>query len=64
MFTAQLRMSDFLQNALKEAARRSPTQEELHKQRVSFVYSFMGKANSMTKADVERMVDKQEGRSR
>lgn len=63
MFALNLRMTDQLQEVLKEAVRRPPSAEQIHNQRVSFVYSFMGKSSTMTRPQVERLVEKHEGKT-
>lgn len=49
-------------DALREAVQKEPTRAEIEKQRVSYVYGFMGHTSTMTRAEVERLVEKQEGR--
>lgn len=58
---AQQTNSDLLAK-LRAAAQHTPTRDELEKQRVSFVYGFMGHSSTITRSEVERLVEKQEGR--
>ena len=43
-----------LLDELKDAAKRTLTDEERRKQRVSFIYSGLPKHSSMSKVDIER----------
>jgi hypothetical protein len=60
----ELKTSKELLQALRNSATRLPTAEELEKQRVSFVMGSLGKNSTATRAQVEEMLAKQEGKKR
>lgn len=60
----ELKTNESLLNKLKNATTRQPTAEELERQRLSFVMSSLGKKSTATRAQVEEMLAKQEGKRR
>lgn len=58
----EIRTDADLLRRLKEAARRPVTAEELQRQRVSFVFGNMDEKSSMTRGDVERVLDRADGK--
>lgn len=50
-----------LLDALKKAAGRKMTSEEVREQRVSFVMSAIAEDSDVSRADVERIIDEREG---
>ena len=60
----ELKTNQELLEALRNSATRVPTAEELEKQRVSFVMGSLGKNSTATRAQVEEMLAKQEGKKR
>jgi hypothetical protein len=48
--------------ALKKASSNPPTQEEMQRQRVSFIMGNLKKDSPVTRAKVQEILDKQEGR--
>lgn len=59
-----LKTSESLLKALRSSATRVPTAAELEKQRVSFVMGSLGQNSTATRAQVEEMLAKQEGKKR
>lgn len=59
-----LKTSESLLKALRNSATRVPTAAELEKQRVSFVMGSLGQNSTATRAQVEEMLAKQEGKKR
>lgn len=59
-----LKTDESLLSKLRGAATRVPTAEELEKQRVSFVMGSLGKNSTATRAQVEEMLAKQDGKKR
>jgi len=57
-----LKTNDRLLNALTEAKNYKMTAEEIRRQRISFVMGSLSLTNTMTRADVEAVMDAQEGR--
>lgn len=47
--------------ALREAASYRPTSEELHKQRVSYIYGILNYNSNVTRARIEEVLAEQEG---
>ncbi len=60
----KLKTDESLLNKLRDATTRLPTAEELEKQRLSFVMGSLGKNSTATRAQVEEMLAKQEGKKR
>lgn len=60
----ELKTDESLLNALRSAAKRVPSAEELEQQRVSFVMGSLGRKSTTTRAQVEEMLAKQEGKKR
>lgn len=58
MVQVKYRTDSELVKRLEAAAKRKRTQEEIEKQRVSFIYSGMGKKSGMSKADIEKAIKK------
>ena len=50
-----------LLEALKRAAGRPLSQDEVERQRVSFVIGMLDEKNTMTKEDVRRVLDRHKG---
>jgi hypothetical protein len=59
-----LKTDESLLKKLRDATTRVPTAEELEKQRVSFVMGSLGRQSTATRAQVEEMLAKQEGKKR
>lgn len=57
-----LKTRESLLDAIKKASTRIPTEDELHKQRVSFIMGSLHKDSTATRALVEQVLAKQEGR--
>jgi hypothetical protein len=49
-----------LLSALKDAATRGPTKEELRRQRVSFVMGMIGDGDAVSRERVAEIIDEQE----
>jgi hypothetical protein len=60
----ELKTNKSLLEKLRKAATCVPTAEELERQRVSFVMGSLGKNSTATRAQVEEMLAKQEGKKR
>ena len=60
----ELKTDESLLKKLRRAATRVPTAEELEKQRVSFVIGSLGRKSTATRAQVEEMLAKEEGKKR
>jgi hypothetical protein len=58
----QLKTKDSLLQALREASKRVLTAEELHKQRVSFIWGSLKDSSEVTRARIEQVLAQQEGR--
>jgi hypothetical protein len=58
----ELRTGEALLSALRTASTRGPSAKELHEQRVSFIMGSVKESSSLTRARVERVLAKQEGR--
>ncbi|MFN7319604.1 MAG: hypothetical protein ACK5TM_01020 [Methylobacterium sp.] len=58
----ELRTSEALLTALKEASSRSPSFDQLDKQRLSFVMGALPEDNKMTRDEVQNVLERQEGR--
>ena len=59
----ELRTNSTLLEALHRAATaRKPTVDEVHKQRVSYIYGSIKESNGVTRARIEDVLAKQEGR--
>lgn len=59
-----LKTDKSLLSELRSAATRIPTAEELEKQRVSFVMGSLGKNSTATRAQVEEILARQDGKKR
>jgi hypothetical protein len=57
-----LKTNEPLLKALKKAAARVHTAEELHKQRVSFILGLLKSSSEVTRDRVEEVLTEQEGR--
>lgn len=57
-----VKTDESLLQALRVAAAREPTADEIRRQRVSFVLSSLKDMNSISRERVGEMLDKQEGR--
>jgi hypothetical protein len=62
MPNVQLKTNPALLRAIKQAATRTSTEKELRAQRISFVYGSLSASSSVTRAQVQVVIDKQEGR--
>jgi hypothetical protein len=56
-----LRTKESTLRALENASRRTPTQDEIRKQRISFIMGSLNKDSQMTKAKIQEMLAEQEG---
>lgn len=56
-----LQTDDRLLQALRKAASRGATEEEIHKQRISFIISNLSKDSSITRAQIEKVVEQDSG---
>ncbi len=56
-----LRTDPKLLDAMKAAAARKLTPEEMRNQRVSFVYGSLGSKSEVTRARVKELIEQQEG---
>ncbi|MFO1185934.1 MAG: hypothetical protein U1E56_14290 [Bauldia sp.] len=59
-----LKTKESLLTALRAAAERPPTGDELRKQRVSFILGSLKESSGVTRAKVEEVIAAQEGRGR
>lgn len=59
-----LKTDESLLSKLRSATTRVPTAEELEKQRVSFVMGSLGKNSTATRAQVEELLARQDGKKR
>ena len=57
-----LRTNEALLKALTDASSRSPSFDQLDKQRLSFVMGALPDGNGMTREEVQNVLEKQEGR--
>lgn len=57
-----IKMTDIIK-ALKQAAKIKMTAEEIHKQKISFVFGMTGDKNNITKDKIEKIVLEHEGRT-
>ena len=57
-----LKTNAALLEALKRASVRGPTAEEIAKQRLSFVMGSLKTTNEITRAEVQQILNQQEGR--
>ena len=57
-----LRTDEKLLHALRASSTREMTPEELHKQQVSFIMGSIDEKSGVTRAQVEQVLAKQEGR--
>jgi hypothetical protein len=60
--TEELKTDPSLLRALERASARGPTAEEIAKQRVSFVMGSLKTSNGITRAEVQQILNQQEGR--
>lgn len=58
----ELRTNEALLNALQKASSRSPSFDQLDKQRLSFVMGALPENNGMTREEVQQVLERQEGR--
>jgi hypothetical protein len=58
----ELRTNEALLAALRDASPRSPTFDQLDKQRLSFVMGALPEENEMTREEVQEALERQEGR--
>lgn len=58
----ELHTNEALLQALRAASSREMTAAELHKQRVSFIMSSVSDDSGVTRAQVEQVLERQEGR--
>jgi hypothetical protein len=58
----ELKTKESLLSALRQAAAQTPTPEELHRQRVSFIMGALKHTSDVTRARVEEVLAQQEGR--
>lgn len=58
----QLKTRESLLSALRQASVRTPTAEELQKQRISFIMGSLNSESSVTRAQVEEVLAEHEGR--
>lgn len=57
-----LRTDEGLLNALKRASSRTPSFDQLERQRLSFVMGALPDDNDMTREEVQSVIEQQEGR--
>jgi hypothetical protein len=57
-----LKTNESLLSALRAATTRTPTAEELNKQRVSFIIGTLKESSGVTRSKVQEVLDKQEGK--
>lgn len=57
-----LKTNESLLHALKRAASHTPTAEELHRQRVSFILGSLREESTVTRERVQEVLAEQEGR--
>lgn len=57
-----LRTDEGLLQALKSASSRTPSFEQLERQRLSFVMGALPDDNNMTRDEVQSVIEQQEGR--
>lgn len=57
-----LRTDEALLRALQKAASRTPSFEQLERQRLSFVMGALPDDNKMTREQVQSVIERQEGR--
>lgn len=58
----ELKTKETLLSALRQASMRTPTAEELRKQRVSFIMGSLKESSGVTRARVEEVLAEHEGR--
>ena len=58
----EIKTDESLLSALRKASTRSPTAEELRRQRISFVMGSLKADSDVTRARVEELLELQEGR--
>lgn len=63
MPSGQLKTNPALLKAIKQASTRTPTEKAPRDQRVSFVDGSLSASSSVTRAQVQVIFDKQEGRA-
>ena len=51
-----------LLDALRKSSSRTPSHEQLEKQRLSFVLGILPEENHMTRDEVQSVIERQEGR--
>ena len=61
MIPKDLKMDKNLKRRLKLAAGKPMTKEEVRRQRISFVYGNLPSSSTMTREEVEKIVDKYDG---
>ncbi len=57
-----LKTREKLLNALKDASKREITPEQLHNQRISFIMGSLDEDSRVTRAQVQQVLARQEGR--
>lgn len=57
-----IRTDEALLRALEKAASRKPTTEQLNRQRLSFVMGALPSDSTMTREEVQSILDRQDGR--
>jgi hypothetical protein len=57
-----LKTSESLLSALRRAATRTPSAEEIEQQRVSFIMGSLSERSSVTRARVQEVLAQQEGK--
>lgn len=62
MQMGEIHTSKSLLRALEEGASRTPSFDQLEKQRLSFVMGSLPERNSMTREQVQSVLERQEGR--
>lgn len=62
MLNITIKTNDSLLNDIKTAAQQEVTRADIEKQRISYVYGFMGHESTITRSEVKRLMEKQEGK--
>lgn len=58
----ELKTSELLLAALKEASKRGLTAEELNKQRISFIMGSLKESSTVTRSRIQEVLAEQEGK--
>ncbi|MGF6118709.1 hypothetical protein ABIE30_003634 [Janthinobacterium lividum] len=63
MNTVQMKTSPTLLEAMKQAIHHKPTEEQIRKQRISFIYGSLDKDSILARDRIENVLDVHEGRT-